>query len=369
MISWWSKHLACRDGLLWKSEKTWKHTLYLFGFQEDTKRTQIGGLEQPSTRKFFCNRNSWINSEAFIQILFQVWISTYSCWYLVDFIWFDPFLPSSKLTTGLWTMELALPCTDMHGTPARRQSPVGPRVQTYDKRFFVFELLAAVSLQTKYLWTELPLCRLGVGGWWLGIWGKPFRWSGISGHWWPLPILSPMAHTHMPHASSPILPGLLLGQIISVSSSLWRGEHQLVLAGEASDQTDKTNCILRDCWPANHSNSAIFMLLFCSNGENCNCLIPDSGSYQHTPKHLHISHVFLSERSGTHRMVENDKCQALPQDLKLVHKSPHKRLRFQNFISTKCWGYHPCLGVKPNSMWFCAKKGTAIKIPKQHCSW
>lgn len=49
------------------------------------------------------------------------------------------------------------------------------------------------------------------------------------------------------------------------------------------------------------------MLLFCSNGENCNCLIPDSGSYQHTPKHLHISHVFLSERSGTHRMVENDK--------------------------------------------------------------
>lgn len=27
VISWWSKHLACRDGLLWKSEK--KHTLYL----------------------------------------------------------------------------------------------------------------------------------------------------------------------------------------------------------------------------------------------------------------------------------------------------------------------------------------------------
>ena len=45
--------------------------------------------------------------------------------------------------------------------------------------------------------------------------------------------------------------------------------------------------------------------------------------------------------------------QALRQDLKLpnsivfFHKSRHKQLRFQNFISTKCWGYHPCLGVKP----------------------
>ena len=96
------------------------------------------------------------------------------------------------------------------------------------------------------------------------------------------------------------------------------------------------------------------MLLFCSNGENCNSLIPDSGSYQNTPKITEASphfSCFFSKRSGTHRMVVTS--QALRQDLKLpnsivfFHKSRHKQLRFQNFISTKCWGYHPCLGVKP----------------------